>query len=126
MKQLHDRRMVRWLRLAVAAALGVMVWGALFLIAPVWQWPTQAAAYQPLTSAEEPEPPTKETAPVDINTASAQELEQLPGIGPVKAQAIVAYRDEHGPFADLQELDEVYGISARMVEDWAGLAIAGQ
>lgn len=47
---------------------------------------------------------------LDVNTATAEELEQLDGIGPTTAAAIVAYREEHGGFASLDELDEVSGI----------------
>lgn len=47
---------------------------------------------------------------LDVNTATAEELEQLDGVGPALAAAIVAYREEHGGFASLDELDEVSGI----------------
>ena len=49
-------------------------------------------------------------ARIDINTASALELEQLPGIGPKTAEAIVAYRVENGPFASIDAIVEVKGI----------------
>lgn len=48
--------------------------------------------------------------PININTASAQELEALPGIGPVTAQAIVAYRQANGPFSSVKQIVEVKGI----------------
>ena len=48
--------------------------------------------------------------PIDINTAAAEELQELMGIGPVLAQAIVDYRAEHGPFRSVDELLEVSGI----------------
>lgn len=47
---------------------------------------------------------------VSINTASAEELDSLPGIGPALARAIVAYREDHGPFLGAQDLLEVPGI----------------
>lgn len=53
---------------------------------------------------------------LDLNTASAAELETLKGIGPVKAQAIIAYRDQHGPFSSVEELDQVPGIGEKMLE----------
>ena len=48
--------------------------------------------------------------PIDVNTASAEELQKLTGIGPVLAQAIVDYRAGHGPFHSVDELLEVSGI----------------
>ena len=48
--------------------------------------------------------------PIDINAASTEELQQLMGIGPALAQAIVDYRTEHGPFASVDELLYVSGI----------------
>lgn len=54
--------------------------------------------------------------PVNVNTASAEELSQLGNIGPAKAAAIVAYRDENGPFRSVQELTNVSGIGERTVE----------
>lgn len=47
---------------------------------------------------------------VRLNLAGAEELEALPGVGPVLAERIVAYRDEHGPFAVVEDLLGVPGI----------------
>ena len=47
---------------------------------------------------------------IDLNAASAAELDALPGIGPVLAQRIVEYRDAHGPFTHTRDLLEVPGI----------------
>jgi competence protein ComEA helix-hairpin-helix repeat region len=47
---------------------------------------------------------------VNLNTATAAELETLPGVGPVLAQRIIAYREEHGGFRSVDELREVPGI----------------
>lgn len=49
-------------------------------------------------------------AAVNINTASKEELTTLAGIGPVKAEAIIQRRQEKGPFKNIDELKEVYGI----------------
>jgi len=53
---------------------------------------------------------------VNINTASAEELESLPGIGPALAGRILAYRDQHGPFSTIEELMNVSGIGERTLE----------
>lgn len=47
---------------------------------------------------------------LDLNTATAAELEQLDGVGPATAANIVAYREQHGGFASIEQLDEVSGI----------------
>jgi competence protein ComEA len=52
---------------------------------------------------------------VDLNRASAKDLEALPGIGPAKAGAIVAFRDSAGPFRHVEDLKRVPGISAALL-----------
>ena len=49
-------------------------------------------------------------SPLDLNTATAEELASLPGIGEALAERIVAYRTERGPFASTEEIMEVSGI----------------
>lgn len=53
---------------------------------------------------------------VNINTGTAAELESLPGIGPKTAEAIIAYREEHGPFATIDAITEVKGIGPATLE----------
>ncbi len=53
-------------------------------------------------------------AKVDLNRATAAELEELPGVGPVLAQRIVDWRTEHGRFANVDELGEVSGIGEKI------------
>lgn len=55
---------------------------------------------------------------LDLNSATAAQLEELPGVGPVLAGRIIAHRDEHGPFTDAAELREVSGIGEAT---WASL-----
>lgn len=47
---------------------------------------------------------------IDLNTASVSDLDRLPSIGEKRAQAIVAYREEHGPFATIEDVMLVSGI----------------
>jgi competence protein ComEA len=48
-----------------------------------------------------------------LNTATAAQLEQLPGVGPVMAERILAWRQEHGRFSAVTELQEVSGIGEK-------------
>ena len=88
---------------------------AAFLIAPVWQFGYAPVPYEQPAASEfiEDQPQC-----VNINTAGEEELQRLSGVGPAKAAAILAFREEHGPFDSVNELTEVPGISARMVEEW--------
>ncbi|MBE0337213.1 ComEA family DNA-binding protein [Paenibacillus sp. 23TSA30-6] len=52
---------------------------------------------------------------VNINTATAAELMELPGVGAKKAEAILNYRNQHGPFKRVNDLDHVKGIGAKML-----------
>ena len=54
-------------------------------------------------------------ATIHLNTATAAELEALPGIGPVLAERIVQYRAAHGPFQRLDQLHEVKGVGDHLL-----------
>ena len=110
-KQQPNRKVL--LFLATLAVLAGIVWGALFLIAPIWQ-PGTPVAYMPALPQTEAAAESAPTQLVDLNTADAETLQTLPGIGPAKAAAIIAYREEHGPFAALQDVANVLGISEQM------------
>ena len=60
-------------------------------------------------------------APVDLNSATVEQLDGLPGIGPVTAQKIVDYRTEHGPFTSVDDLDAIPGIGPARIENLRGL-----
>ena len=57
------------------------------------------------------------SAPIDLNTATVQQLDALPGVGPVLAQRIVDWRTEHGRFESVDQLQEVSGIGPSRLAD---------
>lgn len=63
------------------------------------------------------------SAPLDLNTATAEQLDSLPGIGPVTAQKILDYRQKHGPFRSVAELEGVPGIGPGRLAQLKGLVI---
>lgn len=68
-----------------------------------------------------PEPP----APININTASAEELETLPDIGPALAERIIAYRETHGLFKNVDDLINVKGIGEAVLSELRDLVSVG-
>jgi competence protein ComEA len=62
---------------------------------------------------------------VDVNRASAADLESLPGIGPALARRIVEHREAHGPFRSVDDLDRVSGIGPRLLERIRGSVSTG-
>lgn len=81
-----------------------------------------------ITARASQEDVTPEKAPpVDLNTAGAEELDTLPGIGPVLAERIIAWRQENGPFTSVEQLLEVSGIGEATLADlWDLVTVGGQ
>jgi competence protein ComEA len=61
--------------------------------------------------------------PVDLNRASADELDRLPGVGPATAQAIIDHRTRNGPFGSVDELADVRGIGPAKLEQLRPLVV---
>ena len=63
------------------------------------------------------------TGPVSLSSATAEQLDALPGVGPVTAEKIVAYRQQHGAFRSVDELDAISGIGPSRISDLRGLVV---
>ena len=72
--------------------------------------PGEVSSDAPPPNAAEGDAPQNCRTPVNVNTATAQCLETLPGIGGVRAASIVAYREQEGPFASPEAITDVSGI----------------
>ena len=57
------------------------------------------------------------SAPLSLNSATVQQLDTLPGVGPVLAQRIVQYREQHGGFQSVDQLRHVSGFGERRLQD---------
>ncbi|WP_439021578.1 helix-hairpin-helix domain-containing protein [Bacillus thuringiensis] len=60
--------------------------------------------------------PSREEGKIQINSASKEQLEKITGIGSRKAESILKYREEHGPFQKIEDLLEIDGIGAKSLE----------
>ena len=109
-------------------------------------WPTQGPDFEPEgtapdssaqtstpahVSVHKPAPParvapaTQRPSRLDINRATMEELQQLPGIGEVLARRVIERRTAHGPFRTVDELREVTGIGDKRLERLRPLVVAG-
>ena len=100
--------------IAVCAAVAVLCVALAFWFAV----PLQAA------SGEQPpdSTPLSDHWRVDLNTADAEALCTLPGVGPSRARALVEYREQNGPFACIADAASVPGLTEDIVASWEGQA----
>ena len=102
---------------AVAAAVVLLLSLALMLV----RFAADGRGAEPLVHLPASQTVTGQGHPsaegqININTASAEELDELPGIGPVKAAAIISWREENGPFRYPEDLIRVSGIGEKTLE----------
>lgn len=113
-KSIRKRFDPGWKGILAAACLAAVAGGWIFF--PSYSLSGQTAAEVSLEELAEP-------VPVDLNTADVEQLILLDGIGEAKAQAILDYREENGPFESWEEVDQVKGISMNMIEAWEDKAV---
>jgi competence protein ComEA len=83
---------------------------------PQTQQQTQPHTQPQTAPAYEPAPTPERGLSIDVNTATAAQLELLPGIGPSRAAAIIESRNTMGPFRTVEDLARVHGIGPTTVE----------
>ena len=104
--------------LCLSLSMGVLCWTGAVSAAPTAEAKSSVTSKPQAaeTVASRIKSPAPETV-VSINSATAQELAAvMNGIGIKKAEAIVSYREQYGPFSELEQLKEVPGIGSALVE----------
>jgi len=102
-KQITEKRLIIML-------LALIILGLMYLPGRFFQTPDILDAKEREKAVSQAK---KVVFPLELNTAGVEELQLLPGIGPVKAEAILSYRESKGGFASVEELLEVSGIGER-------------
>ena len=99
--------------------LGGIFFVGFFILQNHGAFPLRINAFSPKTDIVHTEPAASTPAGkrVNINTATAEQLQTLPGIGPGLAQKILAYRAKNGPFASVAELTEIDGIGINRLKN---------
>jgi len=77
----------------------------------------QQTPVEPETVTQQPEVPDPGGGLININTATSEGLQALPGVGPAIADRIVAHREAHGPFRIIEEITDVSGIGPARFAD---------
>lgn len=111
----YERRALWFLTALVILGSGYRYWQhqRLAKTLALWVTPADSAAAAALADFGSPAPVIQ---PVNLNSATAAQLEALPGIGPKRAADIISYRDKHGALRSLDELDNVPGIGPKTLE----------
>lgn len=100
-----------WLPVALFAV------AAVFLVVVALLWYPSLKAGSIAVAPRQPFLNSYQVSPkVDVNAAAVEELAVLPGIGEGRAQAIIDYREEHGPFTSLEGLLQVKGVGEKILE----------
>lgn len=106
----QPQRQPAWLLFLALAAL--LVLGRQTYVPPI------APTELPLPAEEDNISRFTRSGRLNLNTATAGELELLPGLGPKKAATIIEYRQQQGCFKNLESLLEIRGIGPKTIEKW--------
>ena len=98
----------------------ILVWSmaAVLLVAVSVTAVSDRVAFTPLVTEAITTTSTGQTLAINLNTATAEELQRLEGVGEVLSGRIIAYREKHGSFRSIEDLLDVQGIGTTRLEKW--------
>jgi comEA protein len=114
-----ERKVLWFLTITLAIGTGIRLVRSGTSNAPAFDYRTQDSTFAALSAGAQAPPDTSaegDEAPVDLNAATRSDLMELPGIGAVTADRILQYRSEHGPFASVDDLRKIKGISRKKLD----------
>jgi competence protein ComEA len=115
-----ERRVLLFVTGAFVAGLGIRFYQETFPSTPSFDYSASDSTFAALSAAEPadsvPEKTAEPVGPLNLNTATKQQLVALPGIGEIMAERILRQREDHGPFRSVEELRSLKGISKRSFE----------
>jgi competence protein ComEA len=119
-----ERKVVLFLVITLLAGAGICLYQATFPSAPPFDYRASDSTFAVLSAATEDtsagvfkEGIGDASGKLNINTATKQQLLDLPGVGEVTAERILAYRKETGRFSNIDELRAVKGMSKKKIEN---------
>ncbi len=115
----------RWRRSPLAAAGGTATDAELGFLNMAKLLADGEQVYVPTIGEPTPPPEPDSGFPININTATAEQLEKLPGVGPAIAQRILDYRAANGPFESKADIQDVSGIGPATYADMEALIVVG-
>ena len=101
--------------------VAVAILGIASITGVLWSMRSQPLPVAAAVAEHESVDPAPARMQLDLNAATTDQLNLLPGIGPTLAQRIVEYRDTNGPYQNLKDLDDVKGIGPKTLahlEEW--------
>lgn len=107
----HLKQQKRWMRFIFVYCLGLLL-----ILIVIMLWENRLYDHRLATETYAQVPSASEAYLINLNTATTEELQELPKIGPVLAGEIITYREDNGRFSEKEELLNIKGVGQKIYE----------